>query len=189
MIKAVIFDCFGVLTQDGWLAFLDKYATDENREELHDLNVQEDRGYISYQDFLKATSMLTGAAELVIDQMVTTGLHPNQSVFDLINQLKSDYKLGVISNVGRSLEHYLDKEFLNVFDEITLSCDVHTMKPDPEIYEYHLRRLELQANEAVFIDDRQVNVDGAKAVGMQGIFFENAEQLQADLGKLGVKTN
>lgn len=187
MIKAVIFDCFGVLTQDGWLAFLEQYATEENSAQLHDLNTQEDRGYISYPDFLQAASRLTGASESAIDTMVTTGLHPNQAVFDLIKQLKAQYKIGVISNVGRSLDNYLSNELLSIFDVITLSYDVHTMKPDRDIYERHLRDLGVGAEESVFIDDRQVNVDGAKTVGMHGIFFESADQLRFDLARLGVK--
>lgn len=189
MIKAIVFDCFGVLTQDGWLAFLEAYATNENSAELHDLNVQEDRGYITYPDFLAATSKLSGAPDSVIDRMVTTELHPNSSVFALIAQLARGYKLGVISNVGRSLDHYLDSELLQVFEEITLSCDVHTMKPDSEIYQYHLNKLNVSPEEAIFIDDRQVNVDGARAVGMRGVFFKNADQLRTELVELGVEIN
>ena len=186
MIAAIIFDCFGVLTQDGWLAFLDKYASDSNIEQLRDLNRQEDRGMIDYDDFLTTVTELTTATKAEAHSMITANLHPNRAVFKLINELKPKYKLGVISNVGQHLSVYLPKTLLEVFDEITLSSDVGTLKPQPGIYENHLTALGVEASEAIFVDDRAPNVAGAEAVGMQGLLFESVEKLRADLQKFGV---
>lgn len=187
MISAISFDCFGVLTQDGWLAFLEKYATPKNTVQLHDLNYQEDRGHISYEQFLLSVTDLTTASKSEIHRMITTGLHPNLAVFRLIERIKTaGYKLGVISNVGQSLEAYVPKQYLQVFDVVTISADLGILKPQAAIYEHHLHKLGVAPNEAIFIDDRQANVDGANAVGMMGIYFTDAGQLETRLRELGI---
>ena len=187
MIKEVIFDCFGVLTQDGWLAFLQKYSNDQIKSELHDLNHQADRGMMTYQQLLSAICILTGSPESEAHQTITTSLHPNEEVFDIVRALKGKYKLGVISNVGSKLETYLPKQYVDLFDVITLSSEVALLKPEPQIYLEHLRKSGSQPEQAVFIDDRRPNVDGALAVGMEAIWYQNPEQLRTDLSKLDVK--
>jgi len=59
-------------------------------------------------------------------------------------------------------------------------------KPDPPIYHACLEALGVPAPQALFIDDREVNITGAHAVGMHGIVFRTAEELQADLEPYGL---
>jgi len=51
-----------------------------------------------------------------------------------------------------------------------------------------LKKLGVKAEEAVFIDDKEINIDGAKKAGMKGIVFLNYQKLVQDLKLLGVKT-
>lgn len=186
MIKAVIFDCFGVLTEDGWLAFLHKFASDSNSEQLSDLNHQVDRGQMSYEEFLEAVIELTGAKKEEAHAMITTTHHPDERLFAYAKKLKNaSYKLGVISNVGAELTNYLPKEYVDMFDCITLSYQVGTIKPAPEIYQHQLNLLQLPPEQTIFIDDREPNCDGARAVGMQAIWhtsYETTMQLLSDAG-------
>ena len=187
VIKAVIFDCFGVLTQDGWLSFCQKYMTDDNREELRYINHQADRGVIDYDTFLDTVCRLTGAPREEAHAEITTMHSPNEPLFELIRRLKEEgYVLGAISNVGSNLNNFLPQNYVDLFDEITLSYHVHAIKPEPEIYEHHLNNIGFQADECVFVDDRKPNVVGAEAVGMHGLYFTDAESLKADLAKLGI---
>ena len=71
------------------------------------------------------------------------------------------------------------------FRDIVVSGEEQVMKPDPAIYHLALNRFGLEPADAVFIDDRQANVDGAIAVGMHGLLFTGAAQLRADLRSLG----
>lgn len=187
MIKEVIFDCFGVLTQDGWLGFLKTYANDENIEQLRYLNHQADKGLISYQEFLNEASRLCGVAEEVVHQKVSTDLHLNTEMFELIKSLKEKYKIGLISNVGSPIENYLPPEWIELFDHITLSYKVGAIKPSPEIYEAHLGESGSEAEQAVFIDDREPNVVEAHNLGIHGIWFRNINQLKDELQALHVK--
>ena len=61
------------------------------------------------------------------------------------------------------------------------------MKPEPEIYQTLLAKYGLKAEECVFLDDRQVNIDGAKAQGMEGIVFTSYEDAVERLKEYGVK--
>ena len=71
--------------------------------------------------------------------------------------------------------------FLNRFDGIVVSGEIKALKPGPEIYRCLLEQYDLRAEDCLFIDDVQENVDGAKAVGMHAVRFTNAETLASDL--------
>lgn len=182
MIKSIIFDCFGVLTEDGWLAFLHKYSTDENSEQLRYLNHQADMGLIKYESFLEQICEITGAEKAEAHETITKTHHPNLPLFEYIKELKKDgYILGVISNAGSELTDYLADQYVDIFDVITLSYQVNAVKPQPKIYLAHLSKLGLKPEETVFIDDRDYNCEGARAVGMKSILYSDLEVLKRDL--------
>ena len=60
------------------------------------------------------------------------------------------------------------------------------VKPQPEIYRLLLDRYGLKADECVFIDDYPVNIDGARAAGMNGIVFRDPESARQTLIDMGV---
>ena len=67
-----------------------------------------------------------------------------------------------------------------------VSCEIGIRKPDRAIYEYAVETIGTDAKRLVFVDDREENVDAARAVGMNGIVFESADQLRRALDELGV---
>jgi len=76
--------------------------------------------------------------------------------------------------------------FLDLFDDIVVSGSERLAKPDPAIYRLAIERSGLPAEQLVFTDDRQINVDAAVAVGMHGLLFTDADALRADLVTLGL---
>jgi 2-haloacid dehalogenase len=76
--------------------------------------------------------------------------------------------------------------FFRRFRDIVVSGEEKLLKPDPAIYYLALDRFGLQPVEALFIDDRQINVDGALAVGMKAHLFTTAEDLRARLEAEGL---
>jgi 2-haloacid dehalogenase len=76
--------------------------------------------------------------------------------------------------------------FLQWFDEIVVSGEEGLVKPDPEIYELLIERTGLDPGTSVFVDDREDNVRTAEGLGFTGIVFRGAEELRAELGRLGV---
>jgi 2-haloacid dehalogenase len=77
-------------------------------------------------------------------------------------------------------------EFFHLFPDIVVSGTEKLAKPDPAIYHLAIERIGLPAERLVFIDDRQINVDAAIAVGMHGLLFTDADTLRADLVTLGL---
>ncbi|MEW9806919.1 HAD family hydrolase [Mesorhizobium marinum] len=70
---------------------------------------------------------------------------------------------------------------------ITVSGDIRAIKPERRIYDHHADTFGLAPAATLFIDDSPKNVDGAKAAGWQAVLFTGAEQLEADLRRLGVR--
>ena len=187
MIKEVIFDCFGVLTQDGWTVFLKKYGTDDTLDELRYLNRSVDSGLIGFDEFVKSICVVSGADKSDVMAIMVNGYHPEDDVFELIKELKKSYKIGLISNISAPISEYLPNAPMELFDEQTLSYNAGVAKPASGIYEKHLMQTGITPEQSVFIDDREVNCEGARAVGMHAIWYKNVDQLKQDLVALGVK--
>ena len=85
---------------------------------------------------------------------------------------EAGYRIFILSNAADSFYTYFPSFLpLNFFDGIVVSADVRMIKPDPGIYRYLLERYGLKAEECLFVDDVQANVNGAVAVGMQAFRF------------------
>src|SRR5688572_7325664 len=76
--------------------------------------------------------------------------------------------------------------FFRRFRDVVVSGEVRLLKPDPAIYYLALHRFGLQAHEALFVDDRKINVEGAEAVGMRGHLFTDSDDLRARLEAEGL---
>lgn len=82
------------------------------------------------------------------------------------------YPLYVLSNASDKFYDYFPRfSSLDFFDGIVVSADVHIVKPSAGIYTHLLETYHLKPEECLFIDDRLNNVEGARAVGMQGHLF------------------
>jgi 2-haloacid dehalogenase len=77
--------------------------------------------------------------------------------------------------------HARERAFFDRFRDILVSGEVRMLKPDPAIYYLALDRFGLKPAEALFVDDRQINVDAALAVGMRAHLFIGADDLRARL--------
>ncbi len=112
----------------------------------------------------------------------------NSSMVEWANQLRSSgMKLGLLSNMHPEMVAHCRKHFswLKEFDFVTFSGEVRLIKPDPAIYEHTLRGLGVTAAEALFLDDREVNIRAAQALGINALRFESIEKLQGELSAAG----
>ncbi len=184
MIKAIIFDCFGVLTTDGWLKFLDTYLPDgDKRTKAKELNHTVDKGLIAYGEFIDQVAKLAAVDRQKVNDTLTEHLAKNDLLFDYIKELKPKYKLGILSNIAMPdwfNEHFTEQE-LALFDDILLSSEVGMVKPEPEIFRLSAKRLVFKPSECVLIDDREQNIDAAVAIGMRGIYYQDFPQMKKEL--------
>ncbi len=70
------------------------------------------------------------------------------------------------------------------FEDIVVSGDEKLVKPDRVIYELALQRFERNAEQCLFIDDREENIRGSEQVGIRGHLFKNAATLKSELRSL-----
>ena len=98
------------------------------------------------------------------------------------------HRLRLLSNTNAEHWQYLRGHYplLSHFELILLSHDLGLLKPDMAIYREAARLAGVELQQCFFTDDRQDNVDGANAVGMDALRFESAEQIRAELARRGV---
>jgi putative hydrolase of the HAD superfamily len=113
--------------------------------------------------------------------------HDNPTMVAWLRQLHSSgIKTGLLSNMPHEMARYVWQKFawLDQFDHLTFSAEVSLIKPDAAIYEHSLRGVGVAGSEALFIDDKEPNVQGARAVGIRAIRFQSVDQLRTDLKEL-----
>lgn len=183
MIKAIIFDCFGVLTADGWLPFKEKYFKNNPKQhaEATRLNRLSDAGKLPYRNFVSTVSNMAGTTYEVTEKALHANV-PNEEVLRYIQKLKKQYKIGFLSNVASNwLEELFTQEQLELFDALSLSYETGYIKPQPEAYHAIVKKLGYAPEECVFIDDQKSYAEAAQTVGIHGIHYINFEQMKADL--------
>lgn len=98
---------------------------------------------------------------------------PIPATEQLVRDLKAaGYRLYVLSNMSREFIDFLRQyPVYRLFDGEVVSCEEHTVKPEPRIYELLLERYALQPYETLFIDDREANIREAERHGIHGFLF------------------
>ena len=86
---------------------------------------------------------------------------------------QAGYKTAILSNMERRMLGVMREKlaWLDEFEVQMYSCEVGMIKPDAEIYLECCRRLGCQPEEVLFLDDKKVNTEGAKSIGMQSYVF------------------
>jgi len=92
-------------------------------------------------------------------------------------------KTALVSNSWGGRDYPMD-ELHQIFDAVVISGHVGMRKPDPEIYLYAAKLLDVAPADCVFVDDFSLNVEGAEAVGMTGVLFRNREEVIGELERL-----
>ncbi len=185
-VKAVIFDCFGVLITIGRDLLHQTYP--QFSDQLTELERKSDSGLVSRSEFYNSVVAITGISMDDAMNKYYSVENYNQSSIDLIKQVKATgrYKIGLLSNIGRGwLDDFLPiMNSMNLFDAVILSSDIGIIKPDPKIFELMAEKLGVNTDECIMIDDTPVNIASAINTGMQGIIFDSIDQAKTDLGKL-----
>ncbi len=95
-------------------------------------------------------------------------------------------KTALLSNMISDMAVHARETFrwLNKLTFHVLSCEVGLIKPDSAIYERCLEGLQVTPSEALFVDDKQINVQAARALGITSIHFHSVGQLRNELAAL-----
>lgn len=95
--------------------------------------------------------------------------------------------LAILSNAPGSFGRAVEAQpWAKYFRTLLFSADLGVTKPDRAIYETLLDRIDADAADCFFTDDRQANVDGAVAAGLRAARWLGADALRPDLVEFGV---
>jgi putative hydrolase of the HAD superfamily len=186
--KAIIFDCFGVLYVDNKTSLLATVPF-ERQKELNDVFLGNNYGYFDRAEYLRRVSEVVGLSVEEVSEYMADEHRLNAQLTALISeQLHGEYKIGLLSNIGRGWIHdFFDRHQLyELFDEVVLSGEEGVAKPSPEIFQLMAERLGLATNDCLMIDDILENCEGAERAGMQAIHYQDNAQLFDALYELKV---
>lgn len=112
---------------------------------------------------------------------------PIQGTVEILRKLKYETGVKLYALTNWSHETFpvaLDRyEFLHWFDGRLVSGEEKTRKPFPDIYELLIKRFNIDASKAIYIDDNARNLEPAAQLGFSTIHFHSPEQLNEELSK------
>jgi putative hydrolase of the HAD superfamily len=199
-ITTLFWDIGGVILTNGWDRGSRREATTafhldwEEFEDRHDLSFPAfDTGQITLNEYLDRTLFYRTRAftreEFTAFMFAQSKEYPgSRAVLDSLART-GKYFIGAINNEPLELNEYriqafhLRKDFLVFFS----SCYVHSRKPEEHIFRVALEVTQRKPEECVFIDDRPLNLESPRRLGMNAIHYQNPDQLCSDLAKLNIK--
>lgn len=191
-IKAIIFDLGGVVVHGGYLDFLKHFCsacmTAEGKKHIAWLERQANLGNLTETEFYQLLRKTFGLhlSTRAMHKLIVDEMRENKSLVRLIPKLKKS-KIALFSNsLGDMAVDVLHKRHLNshhLFKRVFISSRLHLVKPDKKAYGYVLRELKVKPQAALLVDDREINVRGARKLGMNGIVYKNFAQFRKALAK------
>ncbi len=199
MIKNIVFDIGNVLAKFRWEDYI-RYDLGYSEEIVKTFGER----FIVHPLWDEFDLGVRDTEEIIADMKATVPEYPEEvnaffdGLVDIIGtypysrrwilELKErGYHVYLLSNYPSStfLLHQKERfDFTDVVDGMVISAFEKIAKPDPKIYRLLMDRYQLNAEECVFLDDRQVNIDAAVAIGMQGILFTEYEEARMQLEQI-----
>lgn len=199
-ISALFWDVGGVLLTNAWdraqrERALEQFKLDE--EEFHDRHEMVvsslERGKIGFDEYLDRTIFYRTRpfAREVFKDYVFSLSQPHREVLAVAEQLAKSgkYYMATINNESTELNLYRIQTFglRDLFSVFVSSCFVGMRKPEADIYRLALEVTQRSAEDCCFIDDRALNLESARRLGMHTIEMQDVEQLRRELRKLEVE--
>lgn len=183
--KAIVFDFFGVICSEISPFWFEEHFAERGKELRRQYLQPADRGDISQEELFKQLSVLAGVSAEEIEKDWETHVRFNNELIQLIKELRTRYKIGLLSNATSPFFHTVMalSGTIGLFDKVIVSSEIGHAKPEPEIYEAILSQMNLAPCEALMVDDSQENLDGARKVGMAGHLFTSVRELRDTLGE------
>ena len=199
-ITTLFWDIGGVIMTNGWDTGSRRLAVEtfhldwEEFHDRHDLSFPAfDSGNISLNEYLNRTIFYRERPftreEFTAFMYAQSREYPEaRAVLDGVAR-KNKYLIGSINNEPFELNEFRIAEF-NLRRDFQLffsSCYLHTRKPDETIFRIALEVTQRPAQECVFIDDRPINLENPRKLGMIPIHYQNPAQLRAELQNYGIE--
>jgi epoxide hydrolase-like predicted phosphatase len=113
----------------------------------------------------------------------------NKALYNIARQLKKQgYKIAILSDQWHlSKDVLIPKKDQKLFDEVIISCDMGMRKPNIDIYELVLKKLNINPEESIFIDNQEWNLIPAHKMGIKTILFIDNKKTKEQLAHFGIE--
>ena len=111
---------------------------------------------------------------------------PNHELIEyFVSECPAD-KIVLLTNLDTNAGDILTKRYgiPEFYDEIISAGEAGYAKPNPKIFEEALKRLNAKAEECIFVDDTEENIEAARTLGMKGILYRDFVSFRAELENL-----
>lgn len=198
--RAVIFDFGEVLCEPPDPAILARMAQvfgvapERFIEMYHASRPPYDRGDVTVEEYWRGFTSQAGvkADSAMIEQLRRWDLQMwsriRGEMVEWAGALQdAGYRTSILSNMQHDMIDHVRRSFpwVKRFHCQIFSAEVRSVKPEPLIYEKCIECLAVEPDEALFIDDRDVNLAAAREQGIPGVKVESMAQLRAELEALG----
>lgn len=158
--------------------FMDKYKSDLTKGKISLIDV--------YSKIIKQFGLKNLGAKDIVDKHLEifqkTIEDLNEEVLSLVKKLRVNYSVVCLVNAELDVVPLIRKRGVyDYFEHAYISTELGMEKPNPEIYLAVLNDLNCRAEEAIFIDDKEDNVNSARMMGINSILYKNFRQLKKDL--------
>ena len=193
---SIIFDYGGVLVRhqtDADQAYMARVAgipTEDFSEFYWANRADYDKGSITAAEYWHDIAKEGGSAlnDALLTQLTETDTESwmrfDEPMWKWVEELRRAKKgVAILSNMPRELGEALKARTsrLDNFDQITLSYEVRSAKPEPVIYEHCLEGLNTAPERTLFLDDRIENIQGAELLGIRAIQFLDRDDVLLQL--------
>ena len=189
MIKAIVFDCYGVLVRDGWIPFRERYFGHdlELTQQAIEAGRRVDAGLSSYGDFIHEMAEMAGVSDEQARSEIESNPRNTELLDKIRDELKPKYKIGILSNAASDIMSELfAPEQAALFDEVVVSYRIGVVKPAAAAYQAVAERLGVEVSECLFIDDQLHYCQAAEVIGMQAIQYQDNIRLAIMLKKYNI---
>jgi len=201
-ISALFWDNGGVILTNGWdrgsrNAAVEKFHLDwADFEDRHELMLDAfEKGEVSLDEYLRRV-VFYRERPFTTDEFKTFMFEQSQPFPESLEFLgklarKKTYMMAALNNESTEInEHRIETFRLHdYFEAFFSSCYLGLRKPGAEIYQKTLKITQWKPSECVMIDDRGLNLEYARELGIHTIQFQRVDQLRDDLRALGVTTD
>lgn len=191
-IRVIIFDLGGVLVHGGYLEFIRQYCTEcltlHGQKEIKKLERQVNLGEISEREFYRRIEKVFGVhlTPHQMHELIVRKMRADRNLVRLIPNLKRSKIVLFTNSIGRMAIEVLRRRKIparKLFDRVFISSTLRLVKPDRKAYEYILKQVKAKPSETLLVDDRPLNVLGARKFGMQGLVYKNFKYFRRAIQK------
>lgn len=180
----ILFDFGGVIVSRGFWNWVETIVpSDDQRAKVTALINAADLGKITNEGFMQELSILFNRPPELVSEQIKSSYTLNEEVVGIIQSLKEQgYQIALVTNFMESrVNALIDRyELRSNFSHIFISSSMGLVKPSLEFFRYVMGELGIKPTQAIFIDDSQININGALEENIQRSWlFTDAQSLKA----------